>query len=171
MSWNKYILSKFGEKKEYSIVEEGNVVIVNSNSFKKNKLSLIFIFDNNNIKEIFANYSRSRIVLSFTDFMGENSFFSRIKDEKELSKVDKFLNIVIYEGWKEKLYMFKDGCYKIHLFFGEKREPLVYKLSFFDNFLFYCRMFVNYIFKELESTNLDTNTFVEEEFIIFPLEN
>lgn len=131
---------------------------------------MIFVLGKNDIKDIYVNYSNSNIVLSFTDFVHGKLLFNLFKHKITLKNIDLFLNIIIFNGWKEILYLYKEKCYKVCLIFDKKRKPLIYKISFFDNLLFYCGLFANYIFKELESTNLDTNSFVEEEFIISPIE-
>lgn len=172
MRWNKFIDSRFQNDDKYKVIENDEVILVNSTNStpKYSKLNLIFILDKNNLKEIYANYSKSRIILSFTDFADSKFFFSRFKDEKSLKQVELFLDSVITKGWKERLYLYKGDCYKVRLFFGEVRRPLTYKIAFFDNFLFHFRLLINYVFKELDNTNLDMNSFVEEEFIITPLE-
>ncbi len=168
MRWKKYIFDRFESVNKHSINQSGETIVVNS-SFANENLDLIFVLDKNNLKEIYANYSKSRIILDFTSFLGRKSFLSYFQDKENIEEVNAFLDAVVFEGWKEKLFIYKGRCFKTSIFLGEEERPIVYKIPFFNNWLFYLRLFRDRVLKDFDAT-LYMNPIVEEvEFIISPL--
>lgn len=169
MRWKKYIFDRFDSVDNYTIIENGETIIVNSSNLNEN-LDLIFVLDKNNLKEIYASYSKSRIILDFTSFVTRSSYLGYFKDKENLKEVNAFLDTVIFEGWREKLFIYKGKCFKINIFFEKEPKPISLKIPFLSNWFFYLQLSKDCLLKDFDTILYMNPVVEEEEFIISPLQ-
>src|SRR5699024_10930539 len=105
---------------------------------------------------------------SFTTFM-ENYFNIFFKDKKTTKDGDLYLEAVISEGWREKIYLYKNECFKIEIFFNQRQKPIVFKKPLFNNCIFYIRLYRDYLFKGFGDILYSDPTIEEEDFFIYPI--